>query len=1069
MKKFTGIFLAAVLVISVLTPAAYAAKATETISYTYSAGEGKTYTRQMEKLGRGLAAVKTDSGVYLSWRLLDSEDHRFGSSDSNVSFKIYRGSTEIAEVTGSSNYLDEGASGSNTYCVAPVVNGKTGSKCASVSSGRFTAAGSSGYFDIPLVRPENETVYAPDGTTVVHNNIPFYPADCSCGDVDGDGEYEIIVKWTSAEKDVGSPGNPAYSGTVRFAAYKLSGEKLWDNDINLGKNVYSSAHTVQFLVYDFNGDGKAEMICQTSLGSRDAKGRYVSHSAKADSAVAATGKSIAEFTDDENEAADYRGGGRIIEGEEFLTVFNGETGEAIDTIDLPTTRGSAMGVDYGDNFGNRSNRFVSDVAYLDGVKPYAVFLRGYYFSKNAWDPERTSIAGISFDGTRLSPDYRFDTKEGEEGYYEGAELYVGQGNHNCTVADVDNDGKDEFITGALCMEVKEDNSFKPRWCTFLEHGDALHIGDYDPTHNGFEFFTVHEDGNGLEEIPKDATDEQKEQINAKNAIKIAGPDGITGTDDDYGYVQENAAKAGKNVICNFGMSVIDADTGDIIFHKGNTRDTGRGCMANTGSGGYYQITGVGSYKCDGGTSFSTTRNGAGSNFRVFWDGDLYDELLDGTNVTNYNGDGFSAGNYECVKINGTKSNPSLQADLFGDWREELIYPTSSDGGITADGKALRVFMTTTQTNYKIKTLMQDPVYRSGVAAEQTAYNQPPHIGMYLSEELFKAKPERIEASLSNQILIKGKDFDKSYLTVTAFYDDGTSEDVTELAVISDFDNQKLGNQTVTVTYLGKTTEIEVTVIEQSIALMNGTYETSSSSQNSIPIGSHSGRFAIEHTMTINSLPANGSADKNSNDGFFVKFMPENAVGAGWYIDTNSMNIVWKSTSTTTVTTTPVELGKTYTFRYVFTNVADGSGAKVSLMIKDETGSIVGLKSGLDLRNMTSNNNKPETLTYPLASVYVYNQSPDASESSVTINGAKLISEDFEENGVYSVQINGQNVNLNLAGTDNIVIYAAKYDGDGVLTKRARLEPAESGTSTVTLDFEPDKVFIWNLNMRPLFI
>lgn len=762
MKKILSIALTAAIASSWLTPprtvsADADSQKTETISYNYSYDYATGYnkndsnTRQMEKLDRGLIAIQTDDGVYLSWRLFDSEDTVYGSALSNVDFVIYRDNSKIATVSDTTNYIDttKGAS----YSVAPVIDGVEGEKCEPVSVMNNI------YFDIPLTKPEPETVYDNDGN-VVYKDIAFSPADCSTGDLDGDGEYEIIIKWTSSEHDVGSPGSPSYSGTIRFAAYKLDGTKLWANEINLGKNVYSSAHTAQFLVYDFDGDGKSEMIVQTSLGSTDANGNYVSHSAKADSVVASTNKKIAEYTDEENETADFNGYDRKITGEEFLTVFNGETGEAVDTIDLPTSRGSANGIDYGDDFGNRSNRFIASVAYLDGEKPYAVYLRGYYFGRNG--RQRTSIAGISFDGERLSPDYRFDTKSGQPGYYDGAYQYVGQGNHNCTVADVDNDGKDEFITGALCMEVKDDNTFKPRWCTYLQHGDALHIGDYDPTHQGLEFFTVHED----------------------EGTNTLGPTPVT---------------------MDFGMSVIDADTGEIIFHMPNTKDTGRGVMANTGSGGYYQITGVGSYQCNGGTNFTSTRNGAGSNFRIFWDGDLYDELLDGTNVTNYNGDGFNAGDYDCTQVNGTKANPALQADLFGDWREELVYPTT-------DGTKLRVFSTITPTDYKIKTLMHDPVYRSGVAAEQTAYNQPPHVGFYLAEEVFESTPERIEIKSMpvKTSYVLGENLDTTGLELTAYLSDGTSKTVTKYAV-SGYDSSKAGTQTITVFYQNVSTTFEVYV------------------------------------------------------------------------------------------------------------------------------------------------------------------------------------------------------------------------------------------------------------------
>lgn len=369
----------------------------------------------------------------------------------------------------------------------------------------------------------------------------------------------------------------------------------------------------------------------------------------------------------------------------------------MDTISLPTTRGSENGVDYGDDFGNRSNRFVSDIAYLDGEKPYAIYLRGYYFGRNG--KQRTSIAGISWDGTALSPTYRFDTQKGQEGYYDGAYQYVGNGNHNCTVADVDNDGKDEFITGALCMEVNDDNEFRPKWCTYLQHGDALHIGNYDPTHTGFEFFTVHED---------------------------SGTNSLSGND----------------ITLDFGMSVIDAETGNIMFHEGASDDTGRGVMANVRMRADTIKFGVQKTLQDSQTAASdfttatslTGRNTPSMNFRIFWDGDLYDNLLDGANITDWNGRNmsniFSARNYDCVSINGTKANPSLQADLFGDWREEVVYPTTN-------GTALRVFSTTDTTDYKIKTLMQDPVYRSGVAAEQTAYNQPPHVGFYMGKKCLK--------------------------------------------------------------------------------------------------------------------------------------------------------------------------------------------------------------------------------------------------------------------------------------------------------------------------------------------
>lgn len=1010
MKKLLCTVLSTVLAMSsaaALNMSAYADSAnTQQVSYNYwyNSSTGYTdenvHTRQMEKLDRGLIAIKTDGGVYLSWRLFDNEDNIFGSADKNVSFNVYRDGKKISEVATKTNYVDSTV-GTN-YSVAPVINGVEGEKCNPVT------AYNNSYFDIPLLKPDDETIYDPSNNKLA--TYSFFPADCSTGDVDGDGEYEIIVKWTSHERDVGTP---AYSGTVHLAAYKLDGTKLWKNDIELGKNVYSSAHTLQFLVYDFDGDGKSEVICQTSLGSKDGQGKYVSNAAQTDEEIKA-------ITDKENSTADYRSSsGVITKGEEFLTVFNGETGAAMDTISLPTTRGSENGVDYGDDFGNRSNRFVSDIAYLDGEKPYAIYLRGYYFGRNG--KQRTSIAGISWDGTALSPTYRFDTQKGQEGYYDGAYQYVGNGNHNCTVADVDNDGKDEFITGALCMEVNDDNEFRPKWCTYLQHGDALHIGNYDPTHTGFEFFTVHED---------------------------SGTNSLSGND----------------ITLDFGMSVIDAETGNIMFHEGASDDTGRGVMANVGAGGYYQIWSAknSARQSNGGTDFTTAnsltgRNTPSMNFRIFWDGDLYDNLLNGANITDWNGRNmsniFSAGNYDCVSINDTKANPSLQADLFGDWREEVVYPTS-------DGTALRVFSTTDTTDYKIKTLMQDPVYRSGVAAEQTAYNQPPHVGFYMGKEVFETRKITsitITTQPTRTSYIPGESFDKTGMVVNANYSDGTSEEISAYTV-SEIDKDKIGEQTLTVSYLGKTDTITIYVVEPGITSLNNIYNTNSTSSKlfTAPIGSYAGDFTLEHTVKINSIPANGNTDKNNAAGFFVRFMADKQTGGGWYLTKKSdteLNVAWKNTRASSVGT--IKLGETYTFRYNFTNVGNGNGATVTLTILDSSGNTVISASGLNLRNFSdTDSGKKSPITY----VQIYNQANANSTSSVEFANARYYT-------TSEITVNGQNVALNIGCLTDMKGYAAKYS-NGILTDLADITPTTTGQSTVLLQFEPDKVFIWN-DMTPV--
>ena len=299
--------------------------------------------------------------------------------------------------------------------------------------------------------------------------------------------------------------------------------------------------------------------------------------------------------------------------------------------------------------------------------------------------QRHGTCGISLENGVLNPKYKFDTySEDTDAYTPGNEKYVGEGNHNMTVADVDDDGNDEFISATLCYEVNDEDKLMPKWYGGRQHGDALHIGNYDPTNNNFEYFSVHEHG-------------------------------------------------------DFGMTLMDAKTGEEAFHVSDSNDTGRGLMANIGMGGYYQMSSnAGTYVAYGNNVFKKVNASMGQNFRIFWDGDLYDEELDGLTITSWNGAGrstiFKADG--CTSINSTKANPALQADIFGDWREEVIYPLTTND-------ALRVYTTNIPSEYKIKSLMFDSVYRSGVASEQSAYNQPPHVSMYMSEAVMRGNVTNI--------------------------------------------------------------------------------------------------------------------------------------------------------------------------------------------------------------------------------------------------------------------------------------------------------------------------------------
>lgn len=767
MKRYISAILSAAVAASAaasLSPAAFAAEGdTVSISYNY---DGTDHTRQMESLGRGLVAINTENGVFLSWRLLGNE-----SSVADIAtapgFVVYKNGEELAEVTESTNYLDAGGTEGDTYSVA--VDG--GEPCEAVN------VQSENYFDIPLNKPEDCTLE--DG-----NTYSYTPGDVSCGDLDGDGDYELIVKWDCSAQDNSIDG---YTGNVLLDAYDTETGFLWR--IDLGRNIRGGAHYTQFLVYDFDLDGQAELCLKTAPGSKDSAGIYVNQASE-DELVRAG----------DNEAVYVDAGGRVLDGDEYYTYFESD-GTAADTVFYPYSRTSGDGYwgrDSGGNIDNwnRVDRFLGAVAYIDGEHPAAVTVRGYY--------DRTTVAAYTIKDGRLNLDASHDTYDygGQYGRYGGE--YSGQGNHNIVSADVDDDGKDELITGSICF----DDDLSVKWCSGRGHGDALHIGDYDPTNPGLEYFSVHESG-------------------------------------DYTITESTTASQGTTA--DYGMTVYSAATGEELMHWGANRDTGRGLMANTGMGGYYQISSLaGDYSSNGGTSFSESAGGIGQNFRVFWDGDLYDEALDGTSVTSWNGrrmsNIFSADG--CIKINDTKSNPALQADLFGDWREELVYPTGYTEYIDSkevdhwDGYGLRVYTTTELTDYKLPTLMHDPVYRNGVAAEQTAYNQPPHIGFYLAEETFKPDVDSIEITkLPDKTEYGiGESFISEGMEVTAYYVDGTSELVTGY-IVSGFDPNADGTQIITLTFGGKTAELEVSVDSGFTANENGliTGYEGGASETSVPV------------------------------------------------------------------------------------------------------------------------------------------------------------------------------------------------------------------------------------------
>ncbi len=475
--------------------------------------------------------------------------------------------------------------------------------------------------------------------------VTYSANDASVGDLDGDGEWEIVLKWDPSDsKDASQQGK---TGRVYLDALELDGTRLWR--VDMGPNIRAGAHDTQFVVYDLDGDGKAEVATRTADGTVDGTGAVI-------------GDANAVWTDN--------WAGKNLEGPIWLTVFDGETGALRAKTDFDPQNGPGSSLVFGDDYGNRSERYNACVAYLDGENPYVVFQRGYYGGRAGKGPGRTVIAAYGFKNNEITKLWRFDTQDA------GNEKYIGQGNHNISVGDCDGDGRDEIFTGALALD--DDGSVL--WCSFMGHGDAMHLGDFDPNRPGLELFAVHED----------QTEAQK-----------------------------------------FGFTVFDAKTGEILHAREGGKDTGRGLIASVGpfGGSYIAWAGSGAGKINSlGENLDLPFNSM--NFRIYWDGDLYDELLDGTSIFKIDDDGaqsslLDASRDGCVSNNGSKSNPCLQADILGDWREEILWRS-------ADSSCLRLYTTTIPTEFALPPLMSDHIYRMGVVWQNSSYNQPPHLGGYIA-------------------------------------------------------------------------------------------------------------------------------------------------------------------------------------------------------------------------------------------------------------------------------------------------------------------------------------------------
>ncbi|WP_433789167.1 rhamnogalacturonan lyase [Actinoplanes sp. CA-252034] len=688
---------------------------------------------KLERLDRGLVAAATSEGVFLSWRLLGPEATGHSATGlTGKSFTVYRDGRRIATVTDSTNFLDRDGTATSRY---------------RVSGSETVTPWATNYTELPLRKPA-------DGVTPAGEAYTYAANDMSVGDVDGDGRYEYIVKWDpSNSKDVSQVG---YTGPVYIDTYRADGTLL--HRIDLGVNIRAGAHYTQFLVYDFDGDGRSEMMLKTAPGTktiRDGRERFITtpgHAPTEDHRLSAAGyyehvvrmflgwhehpevvaghwpatleqafgiapqyqyplsRADAEkltdyFMDVYAPSRSTRNNlrafaGFIVDGPEYLTVFEGATGRELQTIEYKPGRHDD-GLMWGDYAmariepGNRVDRFLSGVAYLDGRHPSAVFARGYY--------TRTTLVSYRWNGRKLVEDWYVDSgwtpmtnpfndsPHGRDGTSAKYGKITTQGFHSLSAADVDQDGRQEIVYGSATIDDDGDvlyssfDALPAGEVQRLGHGDAMHVTDIDPDRLGLEIFTVHE---GATSAP-------------------------------------------------YGMAMRDAKTGEVLFGTYSGRDTGRGMIGDVLPG----TRGIESWASMPGGSEALGLHSAtgevltgtipGTNASIRWAGDLTTQIVNGAQDVTPTIDDWTRGTLLTAggtrTNNGTKGNPSLVADVLGDWREELLVRT-------ADSSAIRIHLSTEVTNHKLYTLMHDPQYRAEVARQQTTYNQPSYPSFYLASD-----------------------------------------------------------------------------------------------------------------------------------------------------------------------------------------------------------------------------------------------------------------------------------------------------------------------------------------------
>lgn len=626
-----------------------------------------------------------EKGIYLSWRSLASDDKK-------TTYDVYRGKKKVASKISETNFIDEKGKASDVYKVVGSTDEKLGITALEIKPWNDQ------YLELQLCKPVDQTM--PDG------NVASYTAnDMSVGDLDGDGQLELIVKWYPTNAQDNSKGG--YTGTVFLDGYDIdfsTGETklLWR--VDLGVNIRAGAHYTQFQVWDYDGDGKAEIAVKTADGTTTFKSNDGTDQELEETGFVGAVNTSALPTDKISKDYDYRNdSGYVLDGPEYFSMFNGEDGTLVGTTDYLPARGSVAA--WGDGYGNRVDRFLAGTAYLDGKSPYAIMGRGYY--------TRTALTAYYLadtDNDGLGDSIRVKAKFDSD---EAGKEFESQGNHNLSIADVDGDGKDEVIYGSIAF----DDDLSVLYNTKLGHGDAMHLGDLIPERPGLELMAVKEEkGAKYHVVVTDA---------ATGEVLMGYPTGADtgrGAASDIDPTSPGAefwAIAADDYDATNGSPAWDSKTGAVYATTSTLADLQKLAATNPAANGL-----------------------------MYWDGDLLREIQDHVFKEK---DGYvpvSTGIYkwnyqtneqetlfdssEVYTSNGTKGNPGISGDLLGDWREEMVLRCA------ADDSKIRIYSTTIPTDYVIPTLLSDRQYREGLAWQNTAYNQPPHTSYSLSEGVLTA-------------------------------------------------------------------------------------------------------------------------------------------------------------------------------------------------------------------------------------------------------------------------------------------------------------------------------------------